>query len=68
MPRFDIPGRPGTIITLWPQGSRRDFRLPYDTEDPAEIKLLRTHKELTEVKPPKRSVLPPKPSKEVTST
>jgi len=39
--RFDIKGRHApTSVVLYPRGVRKVFPMPYDTEDPAEIKML----------------------------
>lgn len=49
MPRFDIPGRTEPAhTTLYPGGRERVFVLPYDTEEPEDIKLLRKHPLLRE--------------------
>lgn len=56
MPRFDIPGRTEPAhTTLHPGGRERVFVLPYDTENPGDIKLLRKHPLLEE------SEVPPAP-------
>ncbi|MBN1320134.1 MAG: hypothetical protein JXA87_04745 [Thermoleophilia bacterium] len=71
--RFDIPGRKGpTKVVLYPRGHRRVFDLPYDTDDSADIKILRTHPLLVESRAPTRAPAPaptaadkPQPQKEV---
>jgi hypothetical protein len=63
MPRFDLkdrlPGVPAKSI-LHPGGRERIFDLPYDTEDPEDLKLLRRHPLLVESETP-APVLPPDP-------
>lgn len=61
MPRFDMPDRPGTTVTLFPSGRRRDFPLPYDTEDPAEVKVLRRYPGLKETRKASSKASPPAP-------
>lgn len=55
MPRFDLkdrlPGVPAKTI-LHPGGRERVFELPYDTEDPEDLKLLRRHPLLVESETP----------------
>lgn len=61
MPRFDLPGRTEPAhTTLHPGGRERVFVLPYDTEDPLDIKLLRKHPLLVE------SEIPPDPVATIT--
>ncbi len=68
MPRFDIPGRAGPVtVTLGHDHRERDMALPYNTDDPREIKRL-LEVGCVEVKraTPAPEPAPPKPRKEVT--
>lgn len=60
MPRFDLKDRtgPGPVrTTLHPGGRERVFDLPYDTEDPGDIALLRKHPLLAEIEAPEPDVV-----------
>ena len=62
MPRFDLANREGPAKTvLHPDGRERVFVLPYDTEDPEDIALLRTHPLLVETSVPVPVVPIPEP-------
>lgn len=62
--RFDISGRKEpTKVVLYPNGRRRVFDLPCDTDDPADIKILRTHPLLVESRVPTRPTPAPKADK-----
>ncbi len=55
MPRFDLKDRTGpdpVKTILHPGGRERVFDLPYDTDDPADIALLRKHPLLVERETP----------------
>jgi hypothetical protein len=67
MPRFDLPDRKGPAkVVLYPHSHERVFVLPCDTEDPADIALLRKHPLLRESAiPALKESQSPKPPKEV---
>lgn len=55
MPRFDLKDRDPAVpakTTIHPGGRERVFDLPYDTEDPGDIELLRKHPLLAESETP----------------
>lgn len=56
MPRFDLKDRDPAVpvkTVLHPNGVERVFVLPYDTDDPEDLKLLRKHPLLVESKTPR---------------
>lgn len=67
MPRFDLPDRKGPAkVVLYPNSRERIFVLPYDTEDPVDVALLRRYPLLAESASPAPKESPiPKPPKEV---
>lgn len=52
--RFEHKNGPGTVVNI---GYRR-FPMPYETEDPKEIRLLRKNPRVFEVKRPKTKAPP----------
>lgn len=64
MPRYDIPERTGTVVSVFRDGRERSFPLPYDTEDPADIEILERHPEVIVVPKPKASATKPVPAAE----
>lgn len=63
MPRFDIPGRdgPATVMAHDRNGRERRFPLPYRTEDPLDIRLLRDAGAVALPEPPPRPEPAPTP-------
>ncbi len=62
MRRFDLRDRNPTVpaqTTLHPDGRERVFELPYDTDDPEDLKLLRKHPLLVESEVPVPIPKPP---------
>ncbi len=64
MPRFDLKDRDPAVpakTILHPGGRERVFDLPYDTEDPGDIELLRKHPLLVESEIPELEAFEPLP-------